>query len=95
MSAKIKIPEYLKDKTDGQTIIDVTGDTLRECLGALVHRYPALKGEIVDGQGMLLVKWVIFVNDKTVIASDELSVPVTDGDVILLVPMIAGGVGID
>ena len=91
MSAKIKIPEYLKDKTDGQPIIDVTGNTLRECLGALVHCYPGLKGEIVDGRGMLLVKWVIFVNDKPIIASDELSVPVTDGDVILLVPMLAGG----
>ena len=91
MSTKINIPEYLKDKTDGQTTIDVTGNTLRECLGALVRCYPALKGEIVDGQGMLLVKWVIFVNDKLVVASDELSVPVTDGDMILLVPMIAGG----
>ena len=91
MSTKIKIPEYLKDKTDGQRIIDVTGNTLRECLGALVHRHPALKGEIVDGQGMLLVKWVIFINDKPVIGSDELSVPVTDGDLILLIPMVAGG----
>ena len=91
MSTRIKIPEYLKDKTDGQPIIDVTGNTLRECLRALVHCYPALKGEIVDGQGMLLVKWVIFINDKLVVASDELSVPVTNGDVILLVPMMAGG----
>ena len=91
MSRKIKIPEYLKDKTDGRPIIDVTGNTVRECLGALVHCYPALKGEIVDEQGMLLVKWVIFINDKLVIASDELSVSVTDGDVILLAPMMAGG----
>ena len=91
MSIKIKIPEYLKDKTDGQPIIDVTGNTLRECLGALVQFYPALKGEIVDGQGILLVKWVIFINDKPVTASDELSAPVTEGDVILLVPMMAGG----
>jgi len=57
----------------------------------LVHGYPALKGEIIDGQGMLLVKWVIFINNKPVVGSDELSVPVTDGDVILLVPMVAGG----
>ena len=91
MSIKIKIPEYLQDKTDGESIIDVTGNTLRECLEALVHCYPALKGEIVDGQGMLLLKWLIFINGKLAIASDELSYPVTDGDVILLVPMVAGG----
>ena len=91
MSTKIKIPEYLQDKTGGQPIIDVTGDTLRECLEALVHCYPALKGEIVDGQGMLLLKWLIFINGKLASASDDLSHPVTDGDVIVLVPAIAGG----
>ena len=91
MSIKIKIPEYLQDKTDGESVIDVTGNSLRECLDALVHSYPALKGEIVDGQGMLLVKWLIFINNELAIASDELSHPVTEGDVILLVPMVAGG----
>jgi molybdopterin converting factor small subunit len=91
MSIKIKIPEYLHDKTEGKSLLDVTGNTLRECLEALAHCYPALKGEIVDGQGMLLVKWLIFINDKLATASDELSATVKEGDVILLVPMVAGG----
>ena len=91
MSIKIKIPEYLQDKTDGQSLIFLTGNTLRECLESLVHCYPALRGEIVDGQGMLLMKWLIFINGRLAHASDELSSPVTDGDVIMLVPMAAGG----
>ena len=91
MSIKIKIPSYLQSKTDGEPIIDVTGNSIRECIGSLVHCCPALKGEIVDTQGMLLLKWLIFINNKLVIASDELSYPVTEGDVILLVPMVAGG----
>ena len=91
MSAKIKIPGYLRDKTGGESIIEVTGNTLRECLGTLAHRYPALRGEFVDGQGMLLLKWLIFINDKLVTASDELSVPLTEGDVVVLAPMIPGG----
>jgi len=91
MSIKIKIPEFLHDKTDGELIIEVTGNTLRECFAALVHRYPALQGEIVDGQGMLLFKWLIFINGNLADASDELSTPVTEGDVVLLVPMVAGG----
>jgi molybdopterin synthase sulfur carrier subunit len=91
MSIKIKVPEYLQDKTGGESLIDVTGNTLRGCLGELIRCYPALKGEIVDGQGMLLLKWLIFVNGKLANASDELSAPVKDGDLILLVPMVAGG----
>ena len=91
MSVKIKIPEYLQDKTGGESLIGVTGNTLRECLETLIHCYPALRGEIVDGQGMLLLKWLVFINGKLANASDELSYPVTEGDVILLVPMVAGG----
>ena len=91
MSIKIKIPEFLQDKTDGRSFIDVTGNTLRECFAALVHLYPALQGEIVDGQGKLLFKWLIFINGKLASASDELSTPVTEGDVVLLVPLVAGG----
>ena len=72
MSIQVKIPGYLQNKTDGEPIIDVTGNTLRECLEALVHCYPALKGEIVDGQGMLHLKWSIFINGKFASTSDEL-----------------------
>ena len=91
MSIKIEIPEHLREKTTGQASVDVAGDTLRECLVALVRRYPGLRGEIVDGRGILLLKWVIFINGKIVDTSDELSHPATDGDVIMLVPMMAGG----
>ena len=91
MSIKIKIPIYLRDKTDGESIIDITGDTIRDCVTALVLRYPALKGEIVDGQGKLLLKWLISVNQEIVSTPDELSHRVTNGDVITLVPVVAGG----
>jgi molybdopterin converting factor small subunit len=91
MSIQVKLPDYLQDKTDGKSLIDVTGHTLRECFVMLVHRYPALRGEIMDDQGMLLLKWLVFINDKLANASDELSTSVTEGDMVLLVPMVAGG----
>jgi molybdopterin converting factor small subunit len=91
MSIKIEIPEHLREKTTGQSTVEVVGDTLRECLLTLVQRYPGLRGEIVDDRGILLLKWVVSVNGKIVNTSDELSHPVTDGDVIMLLPMMAGG----
>jgi molybdopterin synthase sulfur carrier subunit len=91
MSIKIEIPEHLREKTTGRTFVEVAGDTLRECLVTLVQRYPGLRGEIVDDHGILLLKWVIFINGKIVNTSDELSHPATDGDVVTLVPMVAGG----
>ena len=91
MSIKIKIPESLQQKTGGESSIDVVGDTLGECLETLVRRYPGLKGEIVDAQGILLLRWVIFVNGKIANTSEELLHPVKGGDLIVLIPMIAGG----
>ena len=91
MSIKIKIPEHLQRKTDGESSIDVLGGSIRECLASLVERYPGLKGEIIDTQGVLLLRWLVFVNDEIVSNCDELSYPVTNGDVIILVPIVPGG----
>ena len=91
MSIKIKIPEFLRQQTGGESSIDVGGDTLGECLETLFGRYPSLKGEIVDAQGILLLKWMIFVNGRIIKTSEESIYPVKRGDVIELVPMIAGG----
>jgi molybdopterin converting factor small subunit len=91
MSVRIRIPRYLQDKTNGQALLQVEGSTVRECIEALIHRYPDLDGEILDGRGLLLLKWVIYINDKSANSSDELAPPVNDGDLITLVPLVAGG----
>ena len=91
MVCRIKIPSYLKDKTNGETIAELKGETVRECIEALVYRFPDLKGEILDNQDRLLLKWSISINDRIADASDEMEQPVKEGDLISLLPMIAGG----
>lgn len=91
MSVKIKIPKHLQHKTNGSAIAEVKGTTVHECIEALVRQYPGLKGEILDNQEMLLLKWIIYINNEVSISSHELSKPVKDGDMILLLPLVAGG----
>ena len=91
MVCRIKIPGYLKDKTNGETIAELKGETVRECIEALVYRFPDLKGEILDNQGRLLLKWSIAINNEIADTADELAQPVQEGDLISLLPMIAGG----
>ena len=91
MVCRIKIPGYLKDKTNGETLAELKGETVRECIEALVCRFPDLKGEILDHQGRLLLKWSISINNQIADTSDELAQPVKEGDLISLLPMIAGG----
>jgi molybdopterin converting factor small subunit len=78
-------------KTNGETVAVANGFNVHTCIDDLIHQYPGLKGEILDDQGRLLVKWKIYINNKSTGASDELSNPVSDGDMIELLPVVAGG----
>jgi len=91
MSIKFKIPKLLHEKTDGAALIEVLGGSVQECIADLIRRYPGLKGMILDGEDRLLLRWMIYINNQSAAASNELSYPVKDGDIITLLPMVAGG----
>jgi molybdopterin converting factor small subunit len=91
LSVIIRIPAYLRDKTEGSEIAEVQGSTVRESIESLTDCYPKLRGEILDHQGKLLLKWMVYVNEKGAVSNEGLSWAVEDGDTISLVPLIDGG----
>ena len=91
MSIKFKIPNLLQEKTDDAVLVEVRGGSVQECIADLIRRYPGLKGMILDGEDRLLLRWMIYINNQSAAASNELSYPVKDGDIITLLPMVAGG----
>jgi molybdopterin synthase sulfur carrier subunit len=91
MSIKFKIPKLLQDKTDDAVLVEVQGDSVQACIADLIHRYPGLEGMILDGEGRLFVRWMICIDNQSTAASNELSYQVKDGDIITLLPMVAGG----
>ncbi len=91
MAVQFKIPQQLQAKTGGAIHIKVQGCTVHECIADLIRRYPDLKGRILDGDGRILLKWMVYINNKSVIPSNELSYAVKDDDIITILPMVAGG----
>lgn len=91
MAIKVRIPELLREKAAGQSEVAVSGETVRACLQDLIGRHPALRGEILDPDGILLLRWMLCVNQRRAKAYDDLDRPVEPGDVIDLFPVIAGG----
>ena len=91
MSIKFKIPKLLQEKTDGAVLIEVWGGSVQECIADLIHRYPGLEGMILDGENRILLKWTVYINNQSAASSNELSYQVEDGDIISLLPMVAGG----
>ena len=81
----------MKDKTDGVTQTQVKGHSVGECIKALIRQYSGLKGEILDDQGTILLRWMIYINNESISSSDEMLHPVNEGDVIEFLPVVAGG----
>ena len=91
MGITVKIPYYLRQITDTNPIVEVNGLTVLECLKDLIRRYPRLKGAVFDERGNLLLKWMVYLNDKPILRSSALSNSVENNDMIGLFPITPGG----
>ncbi|MFC1945732.1 MoaD/ThiS family protein [Chloroflexota bacterium] len=90
MSIKINIHPVLYHLTEDQKSALVEGETVGRCLEALVARYPEVRPGLFDDHGKLLSYVEIYVNGESAYP-DELAKPVTDGDELQIVLILAGG----
>jgi molybdopterin converting factor small subunit len=88
MSVKVEIPYYLRHYVGNREIIEVNGNTIKECLEEVVRQYPAIKDELFDGTGE---PGVILLHQGEPVVDVTLGGKVKDGDVIGVYPVIVGG----
>jgi len=91
VSAEVRLPTLLRPMADGQAQVSTDPGTLREVLGQLVQKYPGLDGQIMDEEGKLRRFVNLYVNDDDVRYLDDLDTKVSDGDVVTILPAVAGG----
>ena len=90
MAVEVRIPTILRTFTGGAKAVTGTGDTLAAVIDDVDSRHPGLKDRIVDASS--LRRFVnVYVNDEDVRFSGGLSAPVADGDVVVVLPAVAGG----
>jgi len=87
---EIRIPPVLRAEAAGQRLVDVEATTVREALGALVDRYPALAPRVLEGDGVPTFLNV-FVDGDDVRLLSGLDTPTAPTSKILLLPAVAGG----
>ncbi len=90
MKVKIDVQYFLMHLTEDQMVVEVEGDTIKECLDQLVTRYPKARKWLYREDGELANFIDIFVNLDSVFPN-QLSDPVKDGDVIYIVMMHTAG----
>jgi molybdopterin converting factor small subunit len=91
MAVDVRMPTLLRASTDGASSVAGEGATVGEVFGALTERYPGLKGQLVDEVGGLHKFVNVYVNDDDIRYLEQLDTLVSDGDVISILPAVAGG----
>ncbi len=92
MSIRVRVPAQLRQLTGGESELAFEGvSTVKDVLSKLVASYPELGGRIMgeDGRPRRFVN--LFVADEDIRFLDGLETPLADGDVLSVVPAVAGG----
>ena len=90
MAIEVRIPTILRTYTDGAKTVEGSGDTLRALIADLDSRNPGISDRIVDDAG--LRRFVnVYLNDEDVRFLDGIDTVLSDGDVVTVLPAVAGG----
>jgi len=87
----IRIPSLMQYYTEKQAEFKVPGKTVLDAVRAAAEKFPALKFHLFDGNDKLRRHINLFLNDVNVRDLGGPDVPVTDGDVVRILPSITGG----
>ncbi len=88
---RISLPYALREYTRGADKVEVVAADLAEAIAQLNGRFPGLAYRILDDQGRLRRYVHAFVNDEAVSRQAPEEVPLRDGDVVTILPSVAGG----
>ena len=93
MPVTVRIPTPLRKLTQGQDVVDATGETLSAVVTDLEASYPGLQDRLIDEAGEIRRFVNVFVNGEDVRFLDGLSTALGAGDEVSIVPAVAGGAG--
>lgn len=95
MSVRIQIPTPLRAYVDKKSEVEVQGETVRELLAGLTGQYKDLSEHLYAPDGTLRHFVNIYVNEEDIRHLDNEDTKVKKGDVVTIVPSIAGGASLE
>ena len=91
MSIRVQIPAPLRSLTGGADEVAVDATDVGSLIEALEGLHKGLKDRLLDASGNLRSYVRVFVNDEDVRFLQEKATALKAGDVVAIVPAIAGG----
>jgi len=91
MALKVFLPVALRHLTGNQDEVELSGENVGQVIDGLVNRFPDLRQHLFNDEGQIRNFVNIYVNDEDVRYLQGDQTPVKEGDVMSIVPSIAGG----
>lgn len=91
MNAQVEIPSALQGFTNNLRVIEVPGGTVKDVFAMLLDQYRQLRDHLYDEKGQVRSFINIYVNDEDIRYAQALQTQVKPGDVVHIIPSIAGG----
>jgi molybdopterin synthase sulfur carrier subunit len=91
MPVKIRIPTPLRSLTNGEEEVTVEGKSIQEVIDNLETNFGGFKERLCDENGQIRRFINFYLNDEDIRFKDNQETTVNDGDLISIVPAIAGG----
>jgi MoaD family protein len=90
MTVEVKVTATLQKMVGGARVIEGEGTTVGEVIDDLEKKHPGIKDMVmVDGEIHRFVN--IYLNDEDVRFLEQLNTPLKEGDVLSILPALAGG----
>ena len=91
MATEVQIPTALQQYAGKKDAVTVEGKTIQEVLENLTRQHETLRKHLFNEKGELRSFVNVYVNDEDIRYQKGATTPVKDGDVVSIVPAIAGG----
>lgn len=93
MPVEVRLPTLLRPAAGGQAVVVSEGETVGQVLSRLQASFPGIEGQLLDEDGSLRRFVNVYLNDDDVRYLDRLDTKVGEGDVVSILPAVAGGCG--
>jgi molybdopterin converting factor small subunit len=91
MAVKVIIPTPLRAYAGKQDSVELQASTVADALNGLTLRFGDLKKHLYSDDGKLRSFVNVYVNDEDIRYLQKDQTPLRDGDIVSIVPSIAGG----
>jgi len=91
MTVEVRVTATLQNLVGGQKVVRGQGETVGQVLTDLEQRYPGFQTQVLSEDGALHRFVNIYLNDEDVRFLQKLDTPLNEGDVLSILPALAGG----